>query len=62
MGAFLTQKIGQKLSDLATRIADQICKLNAIDPQAYLASTLTRLVNRHPDQLMFWTYANQVPC
>jgi hypothetical protein len=23
-------------------------KLNAVDPQAYLATTLTRLVNRHP--------------
>jgi transposase len=40
------------------------CKLNAVDPQAYLASTLTRLINRHPasqiDQLMPWAY-HQVP-
>jgi hypothetical protein len=32
--------------------------------RAYLAATLTRLVNRHPaspiDQLMPWTYANPV--
>jgi IS66 C-terminal element len=32
------------------------------DPEAYLASTLTRLINRHPasqiDQLMPWTYAD----
>jgi transposase len=39
----------------------ETCKLNAVDPQAYLASTLTRLINRHPasqiDQLMPWTYA-----
>ena len=38
----------------------ETCKLNALDPQAYLADTLTRLVNRHPasqiDQLMPWAY------
>jgi transposase len=42
----------------------ETCKLNAVDPQAYLASTLTRLINRHPasqiDQLMPWAYANPV--
>ena len=42
----------------------ETCKLNAVDPQAYLASTLTRLVNRHPprqiDQLMPWAYAPTV--
>jgi transposase len=42
----------------------ETCKLNAIDPQAYLADVLSRLVNRHParqiDQLMPWAYANQV--
>ena len=39
----------------------ETCKLNAVDPQAYLADVLTRLVNRHPasqiDQLMLWAYA-----
>jgi transposase len=43
----------------------ETCKLNAVDPQAYLADVLSRLVNRHPasqiDQLMPWAYANQVP-
>jgi hypothetical protein len=43
----------------------ETCKLNAVNPQAYLASTLTRLVNRHPasriDQLMPWACANHVP-
>ncbi|MCE3249203.1 MAG: Mobile element protein [Geminicoccaceae bacterium] len=43
----------------------ETCKLNAVDPQAYLASTLTRLVNRHPasqiDQLMPWAYAQANP-
>jgi hypothetical protein len=38
----------------------ETCKLNAVDPQAWLADTLTRLVNRHPasqiDQLMPWAY------
>jgi transposase len=42
----------------------ETCKLNTIDPQAYLADVLSRLVNRHPasqiDQLMPWAYANQV--
>ena len=42
----------------------ETCKLNALDPQAYLAGTLTRLINRHPasqiDQLMPWAY-HQVP-
>ena len=42
----------------------ETCKLNAVDPQAYLASTLTRLVNRHPasqiDQLMPWAYPDHV--
>ena len=36
----------------------ETCKLNAVDPQAYLADVLSRLVNRHPasqiDQLMPW--------
>jgi transposase len=42
----------------------ETCKLNAVDPQAYLADLLSRLVNRHPasqiDHLMPWAYANQV--
>jgi transposase len=42
----------------------ETCKLNAIDPQAYLADVLSRLVNRHPasqiDQLMPWAFANRV--
>jgi hypothetical protein len=36
-------------------------KLNAVNPQAYLAATITRLVNGWPmrkiDGLMPWTYA-----
>ena len=43
----------------------ETCKLNAVDPQAYLADVLSRLVNRHPasqiDQLMPWAYANLWP-
>jgi hypothetical protein len=39
----------------------ETAKLNAVDPHAYLADVLTRLVNRHPasqiDQLMPWAYA-----
>jgi transposase len=40
----------------------ETCKLNTVDPQAYLADVLTRLVHRHPasqiDQLMPWAYAD----
>ena len=43
----------------------ETCKLDAVDPQAYLADVLTRLVNRHPasriDQLMPWAYVNHAP-
>jgi transposase len=39
----------------------ETAKLNAVDPHAYLADVLTRLINRHPasqvDQLMPWAYA-----
>jgi transposase len=42
----------------------ETCKLNGVDPQAYLAGTLTRLVNRHPasriDALMPWAHADRV--
>ena len=42
----------------------ETCKLNTVDPQAYLTSTLTRLVNRHPasqiDDLMPWAHAHPV--
>jgi transposase len=38
----------------------ETCKLNAVDPEAYLADILTRLVNRHPmrkiDELLPWAY------
>lgn len=42
----------------------ETCKLNCIDPQAWLSTTLTRLVEGHPasalDQLMPWTSAPDV--
>ena len=38
----------------------ETCKLNAVDPQAYLADVITRIVNGHPqsqiDDLMPWAY------
>jgi hypothetical protein len=40
--------------------ASKTCKLNAVDPFAYLSATLTRLVNGHKqsriDELMPWKY------
>jgi transposase len=39
----------------------ETCKLGAIDPEAYLRDTITRIVQGHPqariDELMPWTYA-----
>jgi transposase len=39
----------------------ETCKLNAVNPHAWLADTLTKLVNRWPsskiDDLMPWAYA-----
>jgi transposase len=39
----------------------ETCKLNAIDPEAYLGQTITRIVQGHPqsriDELMPWAYA-----
>ena len=41
----------------------ETCKLNDIDPQAYLADVITRIVNGHPnsriDDLMPWAYPAQ---
>jgi transposase len=38
----------------------ETCKLNAIDPQLYLADVITKIVNGHPntqiDQLLPWAY------
>ena len=39
----------------------ETCKLNGIDPQAYLTDVITRIVNDHPnsriDALLPWAYA-----
>jgi transposase len=39
----------------------ETCKLNSIDPQAYLADVITRIVNGHPnsriDELLPWAYS-----
>ena len=42
----------------------ETCKLNAVDPQAYLTATLTAIVNGHKqsriDQLLPWNYPHKV--
>ena len=49
---------GQHWAVLASLV--ETCKLNAVEPQAYLADVLTRLVNHHPnsriDELLPWSY------
>ncbi len=49
---------GQHWAVLASLV--ETCKLNAVEPQAYLADVLTRLVNHHPnsriDELLPWAY------
>ena len=39
----------------------ETCKLNGIDPQAYLTDVITKIVNGHPnsriDELLPWAYA-----
>ena len=41
----------------------ETCKLNDVDPLAYLIDVLTRIVNGHPnsaiDQLLPWAYKRQ---
>jgi transposase len=41
----------------------ETCKLNDLDPMAYLTDVLTRIVNGHPnsaiDQLLPWAYRKQ---
>ena len=49
---------GEHWAVLATLV--ETCKLNGVEPQAYLADVLTRLLNGHPnsrlDQLLPWAY------
>jgi transposase len=43
----------------------ETCKLNGVDPEAYLADLLTRLAGRHPasriDELLPWAYVRAAP-
>jgi transposase len=43
----------------------ETCKLTGVDPQAYLADTITRIVNGHPqsrlDELLPWAYPATPP-
>jgi transposase len=50
---------GEHWAVLASLI--ETCKLNSVDPQAYLTDVITRIVNGHPnsrlDELLPWAYA-----
>ena len=41
----------------------ETCKLTGVEPQAYLADVITRIVNGHPqnriDELLPWAYAEK---
>ncbi len=41
----------------------ETCKLNGVEPLAYLVNVLTRIVNGHPngriDELLAWAYATK---
>jgi transposase len=43
----------------------ETCKLNGVDPHAYLGDTITKIVNGHPnsriDELLPWVYPKQQP-
>ena len=43
----------------------ETCKLNAVDPQAYLADVISRIVRGHPnsrlDELLPWAYTHTKP-
>ena len=43
----------------------ETCKMNGVDPEAYLADVLTRLTSRHPasriDELLPWAYVQAAP-
>ena len=49
---------GERWAVIASLI--ETCKLNSIDPQAYLADIIVRIVNGHPnskiDELLPWAY------
>lgn len=52
---------GEHRAILASLI--ECCKLNGVDPQAYVADVLAKIVNRHPmsriDELLPLTYVDQ---
>ena len=52
---------GENWATIASLI--ETCKLNGVDPQAYIVETLAKIVNGHPnskiDDLMPWTFASQ---
>ena len=43
----------------------ETCKMNDVDPQAWLADVLDKIANRHPmskiDELLPWAYINNGP-
>lgn len=43
----------------------ETCKLNGVEPQAYLADVMTRIVKGHPqrrlDELLPWAYPSTPP-
>ncbi len=54
---------GEHWAVIATLI--ETCKLNGVDPHAYLSDVITKIVNRHPnsriDELLPWAYSAAEP-
>ena len=52
---------GEHWAVVATLV--ETCKLNGVDPHAYLADVISRIVNGHPnsrlDELLPWAYASK---
>jgi transposase len=59
----LSPSTGLKIQGIAALI--ETCKLNGVDPHAYLSATITKIVNGHPnarlDELLPWAYPTATP-
>ncbi len=54
------RKGAEGLAALVRETMKETCKLNGVDPNAYLADVITKIVNDHPnsriDEILPWAY------